>query len=1311
MFETLRLQKSKFKLSVKRDLIILSCLVLAIIVGVRPAFAGATADLLYTVLGVIITAVASILVGGLEIVLNFLLTAMSVDINQLKSWGMLAGLETFNTVIRALGVGIASVAVLWQLGTILFGPMLDTKQDKSVRVILTRALIFIPLTYAMQSIAFGAFSELQKIYTALLQGYSEGYSNGSGQGLFIQLSDKINMDTFLNDMAASTPTIQPVLVTTGPVFVAMISTILTAGFMVIILWNLLKLVLEIAQRFVIMIVYVYLSPLAAACGVIGHGEIPQKGLALFVSSGILWILNVWCIGISCTLISSVGIGIQHGVAGIFTWGLLTYGFLKVAQQLDDVFNAVGATNVRLRGSILDEVVSMNKSGFSPSAIMGGVGSAYKVIGKVAGAVTGKSPGSPVAPSTMGIRSGNGVSEQSVPTTGAAVPAGTLPAGKPTGAAASTSDTAKAATAESARSAVVAGNAESTRKASDNAVQAPIHGTAQPSARSEQPGKMEGGEKVNGENVGAVAGSAAVAGIATGAMQQFVQGEQESHAQEEESSSVKDLGNALSQQDYEQRAEQLKEMHDKDPDVFNRSDVKDYIGDKQLGLDSDKQTLLDTQYNAATGEMSGVVATAKENGAIALDKVSGLEDTKQGCGNQRPNSAQQFSSVAGQAKVQDFASLPGQQKASFSYTDKSGKQQTGIVERTGNAPQGGGQYRVSTASGKPATVTAPAGMGAMNVARLVNGTAPEAVKAAYAAYQAQTTMAHTSISGTVAAGATVAGTAVNAVGNTKSMSGTAAMESFKNSVQQAGVNMTGGGRVTPGTGENARDNASFVYKNSDGVREVGKMERAGSVGNGIDNFTMTTADGQKTTLAAPAEMTAADVAKMANGTATRATRASYQSSMEPRGASEVSAVQGEAHETYAHLAGQNTSDSAIESVAAQAGIDQAQGGSVRAVSSVVGAGENCATMTYTDNAGDVHTAQVQKAHTDYTTGQTQYEVALDDGRTAVVNAPQGTTAVAVASAIADDSESVGGAEASMPDVNAARAVMDMDPTKGGSVLVGTAFENSPNTSATITAGEMDAPVSLSRVFRGEDSSQSDTWAVTQGGIEVGRISAERDAGAAQVAASFMQSDEYAPIRSETGISERDSASIAFDRSSTPCGPEPMSASMVPNASGPRSNGSVWSSIGEVDFGADGSGREQATINYNASVGDGVYMPATARIVDLGQDVETITRDGAEHTGRVYEISGDHVTGGSAKIVVDKSAGMDGVVAAVVSGGQASANVVGAEDIRNSMGVKTTLGNKEQNEQSASALKSFFAANKHKKKTLNNASNPVDAGKQI
>lgn len=658
-----------------------ACAFIATVIGIQPAFAGATADLLYSIIGIIIAAIAKLLVSGLEIIMNLLLLTMTTSINDLEAWGLLAGFNTFSGIIKAIALGIASLAVLWQLATILFGPYLDIKQTKSVGSIFARTLIFIPLTYVIQPVAFTAFSEMQKIYTSILNGYSAASNNA----FLVQLSNQINMDTFLEDLmvtgaAASTQVGAAMVVfdALSGALQAMISTIIAAGFMVLILWNLLKLVFEIVQRFVVMIVYVYLTPLAAACGVIGDGEIPKKSLTLFISSGVLWILNVWCVGVACSLIRAYSTGMANGILGVFSWGFVTYGFLKIAQQLDDIFTTVGATNIKLSGSLLDDILSMKHMSITPAGAMASVANAYKTIGgKLLNGMVGKMPSNPLSPTSAGL-----------------APV----AGKTIG---------------------------SNRNNRDSGI---VSGGSTPTPSGGPPQVGPAGT-VNGlPNKGSPTASATARKNAT-----------EKH--------IKSIDSALNMSpDSEEKDEKLKNIYNENPKVFNSPDFKDWMSENQLGLDKDKQALVDSAYNPESGEMSGIVATIKGDGKIALDKVSDLESTHAGAGNERAINAQQSSLSAVRAKageaqrVSDFTMSnttgnSGRDFATFSYTDKDGVQHTAQMERLDTLSGGHSAFKMVLDDGREPVINAPKDASAHDVASMVNGTASTSVQDSFNNYHA------------------------------------------------------------------------------------------------------------------------------------------------------------------------------------------------------------------------------------------------------------------------------------------------------------------------------------------------------------------------------------------------------------------------------------------------------------------------------------------------------------------------------------------------------------------------------------------------
>lgn len=81
------------KKRINRKVLFPACAIVAVVAGIQPAFAGATADLLYSIIGIIISAISGVIIGILEIILNVLLFIMGTSVNDLKTFGLLAGFQ------------------------------------------------------------------------------------------------------------------------------------------------------------------------------------------------------------------------------------------------------------------------------------------------------------------------------------------------------------------------------------------------------------------------------------------------------------------------------------------------------------------------------------------------------------------------------------------------------------------------------------------------------------------------------------------------------------------------------------------------------------------------------------------------------------------------------------------------------------------------------------------------------------------------------------------------------------------------------------------------------------------------------------------------------------------------------------------------------------------------------------------------------------------------------------------------------------------------------------------------------------------
>ena len=111
-------------------------------------------------------------------------------------------------------------------------------------------------------------------------------------------------------------------------------------FLFLIWWNLIKLVLECAERYIICVFTILLSPLAFATATNERTkDTAVNWTQMFWSQCVLLILNIWVVGIARTALN-IGL-VGASVESVVKWGLVTYAYLKIAQKLDDMLAKAG----------------------------------------------------------------------------------------------------------------------------------------------------------------------------------------------------------------------------------------------------------------------------------------------------------------------------------------------------------------------------------------------------------------------------------------------------------------------------------------------------------------------------------------------------------------------------------------------------------------------------------------------------------------------------------------------------------------------------------------------------------------------------------------------------------------------------------------------------------------------------------------------------------------------------------------------------------------------------------------------------------
>lgn len=952
---------SKLRNSVKKDVKLFLCLAVAGLVGFVPAYAGGITDILVSVFGFFILVITKGIVWVLEMLSNLFLGAMSVDVNTLISNGYLKGFETFAEGIRIVATGIALAIVMWQLFVVLWGPLIGAQQTQSVMAIVMRGLIFVPLTYFIQPLALGVLKQFQSVYNAFLSVYNANPDGVFGVRL---LSDYINPDTFMSDLGISgsniiETTIQDIL-----------GTAMACIMIAVITWQFIKLLLELAQRFVAMLFYVYLSPLAAACGVGANSiQITKSALTLFVSSGVLWVLNVWSVSVCLGLFSAVDTAVGSGASGFFLWSVLTYGALKIAQQLDDIFNAVGATNVRLSGSLLDDIVSMTKMSEWAGKMYGGAQDALNKFAENGLGGAGKDPDKPVGPD------GQGSAANRIPNNAMATAADqnktTVQAGT-TNAQAGQKNTPNVATAANGMKAPVAKTAADGSPARSLGQQAGAK--AMDIAGRTAAGRFVRGVKKTGENLSTrVNAGVAEAQVAA------------------DNRAMNRMHGALSQDSAENRAKAMTQLAQNHPDDLKNQAVKDYLGEN-MGLAENQQVA--SMSIDKNGQLSAMVATNNGDGSITMSKVDGINDMTFGqnanhsagqgaqatsaggttvSGGSAASGGNAISAGANGSGGSGMTSVP--QGAQISYKDLEGNSRTASVmknEGSGTIKDGKPVASFSVIpddGGSPVTISAPANMSEQDVASLVANKATPEVQDHF-----------------------------KQGGNEMQLAGSAARLSLDDSAPRS-VNVGGsaaGGNIATSDSAHSVDGGMTQIRYSDtsgNAHTASVMRESGSEtmqdGKQMATFTVTPDNGgNSVSISAPASMSEQEVGAMVTNTASSDVQTHFSQG-------------GDTSQLASSVAGLNIDNSAPRSV--ETSEPAAVGGGSASAS------HETTQINYSGYDGNAHTASVMREAGSETMRDGKematFTVTPDNGGSSVnITAPASMTEQEVGSLVANSASS-------------------------------------------------------------------------------------------------------------------------------------------------------------------------------------------------------------------------------------------------------------------------------------------------------------------
>lgn len=299
---------------------------------------SAVSDLVSNFLSLVVMVIARIILQFCDLIMNPLLEITQMTTEEVARY--IPGFAMsgngiggyFSQAITVISTTIAGALIAVRIISYLMETA-DGARTESVPKLIWNAVFGMVLTLTGSHFLQLMFDEIiSPLTTALSEGVTGG---GLGEFSFEDAGMKIIGQTESGDAAGTI-----VAWMGGFSIVEGASLVVSVVFLFLIWWNLIKLVLECAERYIICVFTILLSPLAFATATNERTkDTAVNWMQMFWSQCVLLILNIWVVGIARTALN-IGL-VGASVESVVKWGLVTYAYLKIAQKLDDMLAKAG----------------------------------------------------------------------------------------------------------------------------------------------------------------------------------------------------------------------------------------------------------------------------------------------------------------------------------------------------------------------------------------------------------------------------------------------------------------------------------------------------------------------------------------------------------------------------------------------------------------------------------------------------------------------------------------------------------------------------------------------------------------------------------------------------------------------------------------------------------------------------------------------------------------------------------------------------------------------------------------------------------
>lgn len=300
----------------------------------------------------VINWVSSIMSQLMDAVSGLFLQALGTDMTAMEEY--FPFLTKAFTILQYMAWAILFLITVWQLFRVFGGPIIEAENPW---VLLARSALFAFLIGYAEPIFSVVLDIARAPYTALME-----------------VSMAAEDFTFAGVEQALTTGLTTIIAT-----VSIVGLLLLVILEIALGWNYFKLLLETVERYIVVGVLCYTSPLAYSMGASKATSPVFKSWCRMVGSQLLLlVMNVWFLrAFNSSMGQFIGNGgsLTTGQGSVFLWLFCALAFLKTAQRFDSYLAAMGL-NVAQTGS------SMGMELMMAARVISGVGSGARSAGSV-----------------------------------------------------------------------------------------------------------------------------------------------------------------------------------------------------------------------------------------------------------------------------------------------------------------------------------------------------------------------------------------------------------------------------------------------------------------------------------------------------------------------------------------------------------------------------------------------------------------------------------------------------------------------------------------------------------------------------------------------------------------------------------------------------------------------------------------------------------------------------------------------------------------------------------------------------------------